>query len=461
MLAAGVYFTGVLKDMVCLPRPLSPPLARISMSGSAALEYGFPSSHSANAVSVAFYAIYSIRQSPEAFHPYVWTGLQALFYFYALSIILGRLYCGMHGFLDVLVGSTLGAMITAFYLTYIDWLESWIFSGSFTDIFVVTLVVCVMVRINPEPADDCPCFDDSVSFLGVVIGINLGAWHYAQTGLALDTPIPSTAPFDMERIGLFKATFRVILGVVMIFMWRAIAKPALLKILPPFFRLLEHARLNLPRAFFLNASKYTSIPTLHDDDNLIPPASELPHRIMNLAHPRKRSVSVGPQSAADAYETLAYRNRRRRESVSSPDGAIAEDATWTPSSRSQAKPQTPALEKAEPQLLGAGLLPTPMQSRVHSYEHMMGTGQVHPLDKNTTTPPDSDTGDAGDVIQFTQTLTDEENETEKREIFMKLMKPRVRYDVEVVTKLIVYTGKFFNNISSHRHKLTASQALHG
>lgn len=448
MLAAGVYLTGVLKDMVCLPRPLSPPLARISMSGSAALEYGFPSSHSANAVSVAFYAIYTIRQAPEAYHPYVYIGSQVLFYFYALSIIFGRLYCGMHGFLDVIVGSTIGAMITAFYLTYIDWLESWIFSGTYTDFFIATLVVCVMVRINPEPADDCPCFDDSVSFLGVVLGINLGAWHYAQTGLALDTPIPSTVPFELEKIGIIKTTIRIMLGVVIVFMWRATAKPALLKILPPFFRLLEQARLNLPRAFFLNASKYTSVPTLHDDDNLIPPASELPNRIMNLAHPRKRSVSVGPQSAADAYETLAYRNRRRRESVSSLDGTISEDAAWSPSSRPRAKPQTPALEKAEPNLLGASLLSTPMQSRVHSYEHMMGTGQVFASEKNATTPPDSDTGDAGDTIQFTQTLTDEENETEKREIFMKLMKPRVRYDVEVVTKLIVYTGKFPKDIAS-------------
>jgi hypothetical protein len=246
-----------------------------------------------------------------------------------------------------------------------------------------------------------------------------------------------------------KATLRILLGVVIIFIWRASAKSALLKGLPPFFRLLEQARLNLPRVYFLNASKYTSIPTLRDDDNLIPPARELPGRIMNLAHPRKRSVSVGPQSAADAYETLAYRNRRRRESVSSLDGGVPEDALWEPSPRLQSKPQTPALEKAEPQLLGASLLPTPMQSRVHSYEQMMGTGNVHTSEmKNVTTPPESDTDVAGDAVQLTQTLTDEENESEKRELFMKLMKPRVRYDVEVVTKVIVYSGKSMSVASS-------------
>lgn len=361
MLAAGVYATGFLKDMLCLPRPLSPPLARISMSGSAALEYGFPSSHSANAVSVAFYAIYTLRQSAEQDNSNWNTGLQALFYFYALSIIAGRLYCGMHGFLDVIVGSIMGALITAIQLVYGDWLDSFVFSGSYTDILIATLAVCVLVRIHPEPADDCPCYDDSVSFAGVVIGINIGAWHYAQTGFALKDAYPSSVPFDLQEMGLLKATIRIVLGVVVIFVWRATMKPALFTILPPIFRLLEQARWNMPRAFFLNASKYKSIKPFADDDNLIPPASELPHMLKNLAHPRKRSVSVGPQSAADAYETLAYRNRRRRESVNSLDGAVPEDSAWTPS-----VVNTPTIEKGDP-LLGAGLLPTPMASRVHSY----------------------------------------------------------------------------------------------
>jgi hypothetical protein len=72
---------------------------------------------------------------------------------------------------------------------------------------------------------------------------------------------------------------------------------------------------------------------------------------------------------------------------------------------------------------------------------MMGTGQVHMKEKSTPTPPESDTDIAGDVYKLTQSPTEEENE--KREIFMKLTTPRVRYDVEVVTKLIVYTGMFY------------------
>ncbi|KAL6165023.1 Long-chain base-1-phosphate phosphatase [Exserohilum turcicum] len=450
MLAAGVYTTGFLKDLLCLPRPLSPPLARISMSGSAALEYGFPSSHSANAVSVAVYAIYTLRQSAQTDNPNVNMALQGLFYFYALSIIAGRLYCGMHGFLDVIVGSIMGAAIAALQLAFGDWADSWIFSGSVLHIFIATLALCVLVRIHPEPADDCPCYDDSVSFAGVVIGINLGAWHFAQTSYALPDAYPSSVPFDLQQMGWLKATLRILLGVVVIFVWRSTMKPALFSILPPIFRLLEQARWNMPRAFFLNASKYSSIKPFADDDNVIPPASELPHMLKNLAHPRTRSVSVGPQSAADAYETLAYRNRRRRESVNSVDGkipAISADVSGPPLL------DTPNVEKSDP-LLGTGLLPTPMASRVQSYERMMGTGKVQLDEKTPLTPPESDMDVAGNI--YTGSPTEEE---EKREIFMKLTKPRVRYDVEVVTKLIVYTGTSNPNTSSTAHA-NRNQVLH-
>lgn len=254
MLAAGVFWSGFVKDMLCLPRPLSPPLSRITLSGSAALEYGFPSSHSTNAVSVAFYAIQMLHGVRDQHHPNVFMALQALFYFYAVSIVFGRLYCGMHGFLDVIIGSFLGALIAIVQLMYGDAFDSWIFSGNYMEPFIATLVILVLVRIHPEPADDCPCFDDSVAFAGVVIGVNIGCWHYDLTGFAVNDPIPSSVPFDLETIGLTKATMRILLGVVVIFVWRASMKPALFKVLPPLFRLLEQARLNLPRAFFLNAS---------------------------------------------------------------------------------------------------------------------------------------------------------------------------------------------------------------
>jgi hypothetical protein len=37
------------------------------------------------------------------------------------------------------------------------------------------------------------------------------------------------------------------------------------------------------------------------------------------------------------------------------------------------------------------------------------------------------------------------NELDEKEMFSRLEKPRVRYDVEVVTKLVVYAGKLLLN----------------
>ncbi|CAO3697644.1 unnamed protein product [Rhizopus microsporus] len=53
--ASGVFWSGFLKDFLCLPRPLSPPVHRLTMSPYVALEYGFPSTHSTNSVSVALF----------------------------------------------------------------------------------------------------------------------------------------------------------------------------------------------------------------------------------------------------------------------------------------------------------------------------------------------------------------------------------------------------------------------
>jgi len=70
-LSYGVYLSSFLKDMVCSPRPYAPPVTRLSKEqsisssvprlisrlavGNHHLEYGFPSTHSANSVSMALF----------------------------------------------------------------------------------------------------------------------------------------------------------------------------------------------------------------------------------------------------------------------------------------------------------------------------------------------------------------------------------------------------------------------
>ena len=254
VLASGVFSSGFVKDLLCLPRPLSPPLRRINMSGTAALEYGFPSTHSTNAVSVALYALLTLRSQSADLDSTLYRLIEFGLYLYTFSIVFGRIYCGMHGFLDVVAGGLLGGCLALIEFTYGDRMDGYLYSSSYRAPLLVLVVVCVLVRIHPEPVDDCPCFDDSVAFAGVVIGIEFGNWHYARTRTAWNSPGPAMIPFDLDELGWTKTILRIFLGVFTIFAWRGLMKPTLLQCLPPLFRVFERLGLTLPRRFFIQAS---------------------------------------------------------------------------------------------------------------------------------------------------------------------------------------------------------------
>lgn len=176
---------------------------------------------------------------------------------------------------------------------------------------------------------------------------------------------------------------------MIIFLWREVAKPTFHYFLPPIYRFVESIGLSIPRKDFTPASEYKKVPHLPDDTLFS--LEELPSLVRNIR--RARSDSVGPQSEADAYETLAYREKRRRESIAA-----------------SARPEAP---KAH--------------DRFGKYEKEMGTGVV-------------------DQNKYAGAIEDNSEGEEEREVFRTIapFKPRVRYDVEVVTKLVVYSGKLIS-----------------
>ena len=162
---------------------------------------------------------------------------------------------------------------------------------------------------------------------------------------------------------------------------------------------------------------------------MIPSVSEIPSLLETFRHLRKsRSISIGPQSEADAYETLAYREKRRRESTkerkrgAQEPGAKSEKADYFGVTTSNSASKRPA----------EGFLPTPPPSGTNLHQSMIEaeTALYTPSEESPNT-------------DFSRHLSVERRrqEKEERDLFSTLEKPRVRYDVEVVTKLIVYTGK--------------------
>ena len=192
---------------------------------------------------------------PElAIQPEARLTLQFFAYAYTISIVAGRLYCGMHGFTDVIVGSSLGAALSVIKGFYGTTFDDFIFQDSVQPLAVYILIILVLVRLHPEPADDCPCFDDSVACAGVLIGVEMGNWHFSQTNFAWTEPFHATVPFRLATMGIVTTVARTLLGVLVVFAWREIMKPTLLRSLPPLFRVIEKLGLSLPRRFFIQAS---------------------------------------------------------------------------------------------------------------------------------------------------------------------------------------------------------------
>ncbi|KZF19417.1 PAP2 domain protein [Xylona heveae TC161] len=434
MLASGVFLSGFLKDLMCLPRPLSPPLQRITMSGSAALEYGFPSTHSTNAVSVASYILFLVSSSEDQIDPRMKILVQVSVYLYAGSIILGRLYCGMHGFFDVVTGTMLGFLIAAVQWVWGETFDNYIHASTWIVPFLITAGLIILVRVHPEPADDCPCFDDSVAFAGVFIGAEWAVWHFGQTALAWNEPVPSTTPYQFQAMGVTRSILRLLFGTLVIFAWREVMKPTLLKGLPPLFRVIERLGLSLPRRYFLPATEYKRVPSHLRVDSIFPSVRDLPGMLSNIRHPRKRAVSVGPQSAADAYEALARREQRRRESLQK-DGALIAGQS-SDNSPQQSVPNGPVNRKT-----GAGPFRNGLSSdSLPSSEAASVNASVSAID-GAPVPSEPFPQFAMEVSTPPVNLeNDQQGEQDEKDMFLMLEKPRVRYDVEVVTKLIVYFG---------------------
>lgn len=181
---------------------------------------------------------------------------------------------------------------------------------------------------------------------------------------------------------------------------------------------------------------YTKIPTNLKTDSVLPPVSEIPSLIKSLRHPRKnRAISVGPQSEADAYEALAIRDRRRRESNTSESRMRQTSRKRASTDSSEEAVLEDISARIPPRMTHRPGLPTPASSQTDL------TGNLSSPDvflNGALTPSSLTSG----VSTPRRRLSEDRREYERdeKEVFSMLEKPRVRYDVEVVTKLIVYTG---------------------
>ena len=162
-------------------------------------------------------------------------------------------------------------------------------------------------------------------------------------------------------------------------------------------------------------------------DNVMPSISELPNFLSRVRHPRRsRSISIGPQSAADAHEALAFR-REMRKQASTSGAATGSDAP------ALNRPPTTGDQKPQMEPDGQPIASkSPNQDQIVTFGENLQTSHIVASSEEST------------ATMRSPSHGRRQNEKEEREIFSSIQKPRVRYDVEVITKLIVYSGKEFD-----------------
>ncbi|ORX96053.1 PAP2-domain-containing protein [Basidiobolus meristosporus CBS 931.73] len=286
LLLYGVVITAIAKDYLCLPRPASPPVHRLSINKTHHLEYGFPSTHTACCVGVGLSLLSYTYGSALGFEMKLFLGALSMLYMFSVSF--GRIYCGMHSITDILGGIFFGTILWVVFHVGQPIIEKIILFPSVLVLVTLISTLILIVHYQPDPIDACPCFEDSVASLGAIIGVYLGSWQGANGSSFWTKPIQATFQYQFAQAGLVHSVMRVLIGFVMIIGWRIVAKKVCYLVLPGVYKLF-----NLPvRKFHKPARKYK---TLNRTSISMVPS------VVNLD---TFTETVGPKSAIDVKESF-------------------------------------------------------------------------------------------------------------------------------------------------------------
>lgn len=176
LMALCDYIGNCIKDVVCAPRPSSPPVRRITATEDEkenALEYGLPSSHTLNTVCLSGFLlqyILSYTQNDDAITGLAGLAIVCLFVFF---IAVGRIYLGMHSLIDIIGGLAFGLAILAFWLSVHKYIDDFIVSGQNVSSFWAVLSFLLLFAY-PTPQLPTPSFEFHTAFTGVALGIVIG-----------------------------------------------------------------------------------------------------------------------------------------------------------------------------------------------------------------------------------------------------------------------------------------------
>ncbi|KAJ2746649.1 Long-chain base-1-phosphate phosphatase [Coemansia sp. BCRC 34301] len=218
----SVYLSGVAKDYISAPRPVSPPVAQITQSPAHTLEYGFPSSHTAYVVaSIAYVSYHMIGEWGTSL---VWP---CVLWAVGLAVIIGRVYCGLHSFVDVAGGAAIGTAEAVFFIMLYDSIDALLLSAA-GPLYIMVFVYLALLAIPPS-LDLCPCCIDSVCATSVTLGVAVGTWIHARLPFLWHNGHHDRIAWD-SSLTFGQNVLRCLIIIVLIVMWKLASKPAMTRL---------------------------------------------------------------------------------------------------------------------------------------------------------------------------------------------------------------------------------------
>ncbi|CAL8296011.1 unnamed protein product [Merluccius merluccius] len=216
-----MYVGQVLKDLLKLPRPLSPPVIKLEMRVDA--EYGLPSTHAMAATAISFSLLLSATSRIQFQFE---VGLMIAVVLSSL-VCLSRLYTGMHSLLDVICGVLLSAVLM--YLTYPYWeaFDRFQLTSSLSPVVLVALPLFLSYTY-PTLDHYSPTCGDTTTILGVAAGCSVGYWTNTQLGVTFEPPhgaLPVALP-PLTAGMLAAGAARYLVGATVLLATRQVVKAA-------------------------------------------------------------------------------------------------------------------------------------------------------------------------------------------------------------------------------------------
>ncbi|KAG0317494.1 hypothetical protein BGZ99_006279 [Dissophora globulifera] len=407
----GVFVTSWVKDFLCLPRPLSPPLIRLSRSKRVHLEYGFPSTHTSNATSIALYLFSYLLISDWSVAAKILSICGLIVYLF--SVVFGRLYCGMHTKTDIMGGTVIGVVVWAVQWAFRDSIDALMTDPSWKVVVGIIIGGIRLIQSIPETIDSCPCVDDGVTTMAVIMGVFPASQHFASSKYAASVDGYNGIVNYDAALGLPKSILRFVFGLAVVFTWRMAAKKLLYIVLPPLYRYY-----NLPsRVHFVPVKTYGNLRSQ--------PIGRVPS-VMDLQALADSSIEiVGPQSTMDIHEQFSQSRSSKRSSMH--PGQSVEDYDIETKEHFGLRPSHASKARLAEQ----------QQHQQHQQQPQQWMEQQQ-QEKSPAGSPSSLARLDGDGAKY-ETEVDE-SERIAMEKFEAEHPGWARFDVDIVIKTVVYAG---------------------